>query len=56
MIGIYKISNNINNKVYIGCSIDINKRFKEHKNYITSVKQYNKTLFEHKQEKYRNKN
>lgn len=30
MIGIYKIINNINNKVYIGQSINIEKRIKEH--------------------------
>lgn len=30
MIGIYKITNNINNKIYIGQSIDIDRRFKEH--------------------------
>lgn len=30
MVGIYKIINNINNKIYIGQSIDINRRFKEH--------------------------
>lgn len=31
MVGIYKITNTENGKVYIGQSIDINKRFKEHK-------------------------
>lgn len=30
MIGIYKIINNVNNKIYVGQSIDINRRFKEH--------------------------
>lgn len=30
MIGIYKITNLINKKIYIGQSIDINRRFKEH--------------------------
>ena len=30
MIGIYKITNNINNKSYIGQSINIEKRIKEH--------------------------
>lgn len=45
MVGIYKISNNINNKVYIGCSVDIDKRFKEHKSYEKSINQYNKTLY-----------
>lgn len=32
MQGIYKIINRINNKIYIGQSIDINLRFKQHKN------------------------
>ena len=32
MIGIYKITNKINNKCYIGQSIDINRRWLEHKN------------------------
>lgn len=30
MIGIYKITNKLNNKVYIGQSININRRFSEH--------------------------
>lgn len=30
--GIYKITNKINNKVYVGCSIDIIKRWKSHIN------------------------
>ena len=33
MIGIYKITNKLNNKSYIGRSIDIERRFREHKNY-----------------------
>lgn len=32
MIGIYKISNTINNKVYIGKSTNIEKRFRQHQN------------------------
>lgn len=32
MIGIYKITNLINNKVYIGQSTNIKRRFREHKN------------------------
>jgi len=32
MIGIYKITNKINGKVYIGQSIDIERRFRDHKN------------------------
>lgn len=31
MIGIYKITNNINGKIYIGQSVDIERRLKEHK-------------------------
>lgn len=31
MCGIYKITNNINGKVYIGQSIDINRRWRSHK-------------------------
>lgn len=30
MVGIYKITNLVNNKVYIGQSINIEKRIKEH--------------------------
>lgn len=30
MVGIYKITNNLNNKVYIGKSLDIERRWKEH--------------------------
>lgn len=33
MIGIYKITNLINNKCYIGQSVDINRRFSNHKSY-----------------------
>ena len=33
MIGIYKITNNINGKIYIGQSIDIKKRWETHKYY-----------------------
>lgn len=33
MIGIYKIQNKLNNKVYIGQSNDIERRFKEHCSY-----------------------
>lgn len=34
MIGIYKITNMLNDKVYIGQSTDIESRFKEHKDAI----------------------
>ena len=32
MIGIYKITNTINGKVYVGQSVDINRRWRQHKN------------------------
>ena len=34
MIGIYKITNKINGKIYRGQSMDIERRFKEHKKLI----------------------
>lgn len=45
MIGIYKITNNINNKVYIGQSINIESRIKDHffKNY-SNEKHYHGVL------------
>lgn len=36
MIGIYKITNQINDKCYIGQSLDIESRWKSHKKYSTS--------------------
>lgn len=33
MIGIYKITNKLNNKCYIGQSIDIERRWEQHKNF-----------------------
>lgn len=36
MCGIYKITNNINGKVYIGQSICIERRWRNHKNYFGS--------------------
>lgn len=47
MIGIYKIKNNVNNKIYIGRSIRIKKRWKEHI-YLSTKKNtphYNKILY-----------
>lgn len=38
MIGIYKIENTKNHKVYIGQSIDIEHRFNQHKNYLKNNK------------------
>lgn len=34
MIGVYKITNTKNGKVYIGQSVDIEKRFKQHKKLL----------------------
>lgn len=46
MTGIYKITNNINGKIYIGQSIDINKRWKEHKHRSQIPnKEYDKYLY-----------
>ena len=47
MIGIYVIINNINNKKYIGQSINIERRFKEHKRraFNSSLKFYNDPLY-----------
>ena len=41
MIGIYKITNTINNKVYIGQSIDIGRRWVQHKNSSLDYPLYN---------------
>lgn len=45
MTGIYKITNIINGKCYIGASKDIERRFKEHRNNYNSTQEYNKTLY-----------
>lgn len=46
MLGIYKITNLINNKSYIGKSSNIEKRFLYHKtNYQYKTKDWNKTLY-----------
>lgn len=37
MIGIYKITNTKNDKVYIGQSVDIDKRVKTHKRNISKI-------------------
>jgi predicted GIY-YIG superfamily endonuclease len=43
-IGIYKITNIINNKSYIGQSININQRFYRHKSALKKGKHYNNYL------------
>jgi len=45
-IGIYRILNLINNKVYIGSSIDIERMLKQHKNDLNKNKHWNKSLQE----------
>lgn len=44
MIGIYKITNKVNNKIYIGSSINIEYRFYEHKIKLKSNSHINKHL------------
>ena len=46
MIGIYKITNKINNKIYIGQSIDIKERWKQHfyKAYNKKESGYNSAI------------
>lgn len=42
--GIYKITNKINNKIYIGSSVDIDKRWKQHIRELKKNKHINKHL------------
>lgn len=44
MVGIYKIENKINGKVYIGKSIDINRRWYSHKNELNGQRHCNNYL------------
>ena len=44
MIGIYKIENKVNGKVYIGQSVNIKKRWKQHKYELNSNNHVNKHL------------
>lgn len=45
--GVYKITNTINNKIYIGCSINIEQRWKDHKNHynIPNIQAYNYPIY-----------
>ena len=43
--GIYKITNTINNKCYIGKSSDIEERWKYHKKRYNNIKEYDKPLY-----------
>ena len=49
MIGIYKITNTVNNKVYIGQSIDIMRRWRQHKQSFESLTGQRKLIQEVKQ-------
>lgn len=44
MIGIYKITNTINNKIYIGQSKDIEHRIEQHLNLLQKKKHENKLM------------
>jgi group I intron endonuclease len=44
MSGIYKMTNIINNKCYIGSAIDIKNRFKQHKSLLKNNKHFNNHL------------
>lgn len=48
MKGIYKITNKINNKCYIGKSSDIDRRWKDHQRlaFSSGHKEYNKVLYQ----------
>ena len=41
MIGVYMIKNIVNSKLYIGCSVDVNRRFNSHKNQLVNGKHPN---------------
>jgi group I intron endonuclease len=44
MVGIYKITNKINNKVYIGESQNIERRWEEHKKHLKEGKHHSYKL------------
>lgn len=44
MVGIYKITNNVNGKVYIGQSVDVESRLRSHKRDLINNKHYNARL------------
>lgn len=46
VIGIYKITNKLNNKVYIGQSGRVESRLNAHENYAESMKNHNTELYE----------
>ena len=44
MIGVYKITNTIDNKIYVGSSVNIDKRFNTHKNDLSNNTHHNSKL------------
>jgi group I intron endonuclease len=56
MIGIYKIVNKINGKVYIGQSINIEKRFYEHRRGLSKKKKYINIYLQRAWKKYGSEN
>jgi len=42
--GIYKITNKINKKHYVGSAYDLYKRYKEHRSALTSNRHHNNQL------------
>lgn len=42
--GIYKITNTINNKIYIGSAVDLCQRWSDHKSFLRKQKHQNKYL------------
>ena len=46
MIGVYKITNIINDKSYIGISVDIERRWEDHKLKYNWLRESNKTLYQ----------
>ena len=46
MIGVYKITNNTNNKSYIGISVDIERRWEDHKLPYNWLRESNKVLYQ----------
>lgn len=46
MIGIYKITNTLNGKMYIGQSVNVEKRLKDHKNPYNWAREYHKPLYQ----------
>lgn len=44
LMGIYRITNSVDGKVYIGQSVDIENRFSQHKSALRRSRHYNRSL------------